>query len=128
MFSHYFYFYSKKIDIINLIKILIIVFLVISPYVIRNYIHFNQFIITKSLGYNLWKGNNQLSKVEGYGKFEINEFKNLHDKVKSINKDKYYEINWDNIFLNEAKDNIEKILLYTLNYFLKNYFLFILLT
>ena len=85
---------------------MIIVFLVISPYVIRNYIHFNQFIIVKSLGYNLWKGNNQLSKVEGYGK--IDEFKNLHDKVKSISKDKYYEINWDNIFLKEAKDNIEK--------------------
>ena len=106
VFTLFFIFISKKIDIINLIKILIIVFLVISPYVIRNYIHFNQFIITKSLGYNLWKGNNQLSKVEGYGK--ISEFKNIHDKVKSISKDKYYEINWDNIFLNEAKDNIEK--------------------
>ena len=82
--------------------------MVISPYVIRNYIHFNQFIIVKSLGWNLWKGNNQLSKVEGYGKFEIVEFKNLHDKVKSINKDKYYEINWDNIFLEEAINNIEK--------------------
>jgi len=104
----FFIFISKKIDVINLIKILIIVFLVISPYVIRNYIHFNQFVIVKSLGYNLWKGNNQLSKVEGYGRFEIVEFKNLYDKVKSINKDKYYEINWDNIFLKEAKNNIEK--------------------
>ena len=108
VFTFFFIFISKKIDVINLIKILIIVFLVISPYVIRNYIHFNQFIIVKSLGYNLWKGNNQLSKVEGYGRFEIVEFKNLYDKVKSINKDKYYEINWDNIFLKEAKNNIEK--------------------
>ena len=107
-FTFFFIFISKKIDVINLIKILIIVFLVISPYVIRNYIHFNQFIIVKSLGYNLWKGNNQLSTVGGYGNFEIVEFKNLHNKVKSVNKDKYYEINWDNIFLNEAKDNIEK--------------------
>ena len=107
-FTFFFIFINKKVDIINLIKILIIVFLVISPYVIRNYIHFNQFIIVKSLGYNLWKGNNQLSTVGGYGNFEIVEFKNLHNKVKSVNKDKYYEINWDNIFLNEAKDNIEK--------------------
>jgi hypothetical protein len=106
VFTLFFIFIYKKINIINLIKILIVVFLVISPHVIRNYIHFNQFIIVKSLGYNLWKGNNQLSKVEGYGK--IDEFKNLHDKVKSISKDKYYEINWDNIFLKEAKDNIEK--------------------
>ena len=108
VFTLFFIFISKKIDTINLIKILIIVSLVISPYVIRNYIHFNQFIIVKSLGYNLWKGNNQLSKVEGYGKFEIVEFSKLHDKVKSVNKDKYYEINWDNIFLNEAKENIGK--------------------
>jgi len=107
-FTLFFIFISKKIDFINFIKITIIVFLVISPYVIRNYIHFNQFIIVKSLGYNLWKGNNQLSKVEGYGKLEVVEFKNLQDKVKSVNQDKYYEINWDNIFLKEAKDNIEK--------------------
>ena len=104
----FFIFISKKINIMNLIKIIIIVSLVISPYVIRNYIHFNQFIIVKSLGYNLWKGNNQLSTVEGYGKFEIEKFKNLHNKVKNINKDKYYEINWDNIFLDEAINNIEK--------------------
>jgi len=108
IFTLFFIFISKKVNIKNLIKIIVIVFLVISPYVIRNYIHFNQFIIVKSLGYNLWKGNNQLSRVEGYGKFEIQEFKNLHDKVKKINKDKYYEINWDNIFLGEAINNIEK--------------------
>ena len=108
IFTLFFIFIYKKIDIINLIKIFIIVFLVISPYVIRNYIHFNQFIIVKSLGYNLWKGNNQLSKVEGYGKFEIDEFKNLHEKVKSISKDKYYDINWDNIFLDEAINNIKQ--------------------
>ncbi len=107
-FTLFFIFINKKIDFINLIKIMIIVLLVISPYVIRNYIHFNQIIVVKSLGYNLWKGNNQLSKVEGYGKFEINEFKNLYDKVKNINEDKYYEINWDNIFLSEAQNNIEK--------------------
>ena len=124
VFTLFFIFISKKIDIINLIKILIIVFLVISPYVIRNYIHFNQFIIVKSLGYNLWKGNNQLSKVEGYGNFQINDFKKLHDKVKSINKDKYYEINWDNIFLEEAINNIEKNPIIYLKLFFKKLFSF----
>ena len=104
----FFIFISKKINIKNLIKIIIIVFLVISPYVIRNYIHFNQVIIVKSLGYNLWKGNNPLSTVEGYGAFEIEEFKNLHSKVKNIKENKYYDINWDNIFLDEAIYNIEK--------------------
>ena len=119
-FTLIFLFIRKKIEIINLVKILMIVFLVISPYVIRNYIHFNQFIIVKSLGYNLWKGNNQLSKVEGYGKFEIEEFKNLYDKVKSVNKDKYYEINWDNAFISEAKNNIqENPIVYTKLFFKK---------
>ena len=119
-FTLFFIFIKKKMEIINLIKILMIVFLVISPYVIRNYIHFNQFIIVKSLGYNLWKGNNQLSKVEGYGKFEIDEFKNLYDKVKSVNEDKYYEINWDNAFVSEAKNNIqENPIVYTKLFFKK---------
>ena len=101
-----------------------IVFLVISPYVIRNYIHFNEFIIVKSLGYNLWKGNNQLSKVEGYGKFEIEEFRNLYDNVKNVNKDKYYEINWDNAFINEAKNNIQENPVVYLKLFFKKLFSF----
>ena len=86
--------------------------------------HQNQFIIVKSLGYNLWKGNNQLSKVEGYGNFEIQEFKNLHDKVKKINKNKYYEINWDNIFLGEAINNIERNPVKYLKLFFKKLFSF----
>ena len=39
--------------------------LVISPYLIRNYINFDSFVITKSFGYNLLKGNNPEFKVEG---------------------------------------------------------------
>ena len=103
-------------------KIVIVTFLVISPYLIRNYVHFNQIFLVKSFGYNLWKGNNQLSKVEGYGK--ISEFKNIHDKVKSISKDKYYEINWDNIFLGEAINNIEKNSVKYLKLFFKKLFSF----
>jgi len=124
VFTLLFIFIKKKIDIINLIKIIMIVFLVISPYVIRNYIHFNEFIIVKSLGYNLWKGNNQLSKVEGYGKFEIEEFRNLYDNVKNVNKDKYYEINWDNAFINEAKNNIQENPVVYLKLFFKKLFSF----
>ena len=103
-----FIFLGKKINITNSIKIVIIVFLVISPYVIRNYIHFNQVIIVKSLGFNLWKGNNQLSQVAGYEKFTIDEFENLNYKVNNIEKNKYYEINLDNIFLDEAINNLQK--------------------
>ena len=61
--------FNKKIKLINLTKIILIVSLVISPYVIRNYVHFNQILLVKSLGFNLWKGNNELSLVQGYEKF-----------------------------------------------------------
>ena len=102
-----FVFLKKKINISNLIKIILIVSLVISPYVIRNFIHFNKVIIVKSVGYNLWKGNNKLSKVQGHEIFEIAEFKDLHNKVNNIKRNKYYEINRDNIFLEEAINNLQ---------------------
>ena len=48
------------------------------------------------------------------------EFKNLYDKVKSVNEDKYYEINWDNAFISEAKNNIqENPIVYTKLFFKK---------
>ena len=65
-FILFFIFIKKKIKLINLTKILIVVVLVISPYVTRNYMHFDEIFIVKSLGYNLWKGNNLLSSVGGY--------------------------------------------------------------
>ena len=64
---------------------MIVIFL-ISPYVVRNYIHFNQVFIVKSLGYNLWKGNNQLSLVEGYENLNAIEFSKLNTVNKSFEK------------------------------------------
>ena len=66
--------FSKKIKLVNLVKIILIVSLVISPYVIRNYVHFNQVLLVKSLGYNLWKGNNEFSLVQGYENFDNYKF------------------------------------------------------
>ena len=103
----FFIFFSKKIKLINLMKIVIVTFLVISPYLIRNYVHFNQIFLVKSLGYNLWKGNNELSLVEGYENLDRIEFANLQYHLTNIEKNKYYEINRDNIFLEEAINNLE---------------------
>ena len=97
---------NKKIKLINLIKIAIVVFLVVSPYLVRNYVHFNQIFLVKSLGYNLWKGNNELSLVGGYEILERNEFSNLSFKLSNLEKNKYYEINRDNIYLGEAISNL----------------------
>jgi len=104
----FFIFFSKKIKLINLMKIVIVTFLVISPYLIRNYVHFNQIFLVKSLGYNLWKGNNELSLVEGYTNLDRIEFANLQYQLINIEKNKYYEINRDSIFLEEAINNLEK--------------------
>jgi len=105
---YFFIIWKNKIKLINLIKILIVVILVISPYVARNYIHFNQFFIVKSLGYNLWKGNNELSQVEGYENISKTEFTELNFKISNIEKNKYYEINRDGIFLNQAIKNLNQ--------------------
>jgi 4-amino-4-deoxy-L-arabinose transferase-like glycosyltransferase len=99
---------NKKVNKINILRIILITSVIISPYVIRNYVHFSEIIITKSLGYNLWKGNNEYSTVQGNGDYELNELNELEDRVKSIEKDKYYEITRDNIFLSEAKKNISQ--------------------
>jgi len=127
-----FYLYlKKKINSANLIKIFIIVCLVLSPYLARNYIHFNQVLLVKSLGYNLWKGNNPYSSVDGFGfgeeniinqNIEITEFKKLESKIINLKKDKYYEINRDNIFLEEAIENINKNPKKYLNLFLKKFY------
>ena len=118
LISFYIYF-NKKITLANLIKIFIIVFIVLAPYVTRNYIHFDQIVIVKSLGYNLWKGNNPYSTVGGFElgaknsielkkNFDKPEFKKLQSKIISIKKDKYYEISRDDVFLEEAIHNLSK--------------------
>ena len=108
IFIYLFIIWKKKINLINLIKISIVVTLVISPYVVRNYIHFNQFFLVKSLGYNLWKGNNELSKVEGFENFERENFSKLKSKIDNLDKNKYYEIERDKVFFSEAIKNFKQ--------------------
>ena len=103
-----FIFSMKKIELINLIKIFLITILIASPYLIRNYIHFNEIFIVKSLGYNLWKGNNKLSKVEGYENLGDQKFENLRKEINNLEKNKYYELNRDRLFLIEAKNNLKE--------------------
>ena len=112
---------NKKIKFINFVKITLIVLLVISPYLVRNYIHFNQIFIVKSLGFNLWKGNNQLSTVDGFENIEKNEFTSLKYKLDNLEKNKYYEVSKDKIFLKEALYNINNNLLRYFKLFLKKY-------
>ncbi len=47
---------------------------------------FDSFAITKSFGYNLWKGNNPNSLVEG----SVVHNKDLEIKIKNVPQNKYY--------------------------------------
>ena len=129
--------FCKKIGVGILIKTLLIVSLIISPYIIRNYITFNEIVIVKSLGFNLWKGNNHTSSVGGSSSIhppndfsqlkqwtipKNPEFTLLKKKLESIKHDKYYEINRDQIFLDEAKNNLSKNPYRYLNLFFKKIF------
>ena len=99
--------------------IITLTFLVTSPYLIRNYITFNQVILVKSLGYNLWKGNNDFATVEGYGDINNPNFKNIKHKIAILKKDIFYELNRDHIFLNEGIQNINKNPLNYITLFIK---------
>tara|TARA_B100001057_G_scaffold390723_1_gene398741 strand:- start:265 stop:834 length:570 start_codon:yes stop_codon:yes gene_type:complete len=75
----------------------------ISPYILRNYVSFDKFIVHSGLGYNLWKAYNSNAKVDGY---HIESDK-LKSKINLVPKDIYYRINEDKIYLEEAKNFIK---------------------
>ena len=108
----------KKINILNLIKILLISFIIVSPYLVRNYINFEKIHIANVTGYALWKGNNPSLKVEGFENF--NKFEDIKFKLENIPYDNFYETKRDNIFLKAAIKNIlEKPNVYLLLYIKK---------
>ena len=113
--TYFFLFYTKDIKIF-LIS-LIVTILVVSPYLLRNYYQFNTFTITKSLGYNLLKGNNPDFKVEGNPGFIEREFSREKLRIKT---DKNYEIKLDNFYKEKALEFIkENPSFYVKNYFIK---------
>ena len=93
-----------KLSIKNILLIFLITLITISPYLIRNIIIFEKITITKSLGYNLWKGNNSNANVEGSELID----KNLENKISKITKDRFYQINFDKIFFDQAIENIRQ--------------------
>ena len=102
--SSFYLFFYFKISIKNILLVFLIALITISPYLVRNYFIFEKIIIHSSFGFNLWKGNNQNSKVEGSFIIE----KTLQNKIDKIPKNKFYRINFDKIFLEEAVKNIKK--------------------
>ena len=115
-----FIFYKARLKEIFLI--LLISLITISPYLIRNIIVFETVTITKTTGYNLWKGSHP--NAEGLeGSEIIND--SLQKQIDKIPKDKFYGLNFDNLFLNEAIKNIKGDPTRYLTLFIKKAFSFL---
>jgi hypothetical protein len=106
-----FYFYSLIIFIFKKkIKIFILILsfttLLISPYLIRNYSIFKTVTITKSSGFNLFKGNNPTSNVEGSPMLNLDDInkisKETYEKAIKIKKQPKYDLIIDNLYKEEA--------------------------
>jgi len=118
--SIYLFLFFKK-PAKDILLILLISTITISPYLIRNYITFDKIIIHSGFGYNLWQGNNPNSKVEG-SEVIHKDFQSLIDK---ISKDKFYRINEDKIYIKEATKNIKENPIRYLILYLKKFFSYI---
>lgn len=106
-FSLIFLKYIKLINFKNLCIIFLISLITTSPYLVRNYINFEKITITKSFGYNLWKGNNIDSSVEGSESLIAFETGEIKDKITELKKNNLYDFNYDKIFLDNAIGTIK---------------------
>ncbi len=103
IFSLIFYLFQTK-DYKKFILSLLISIIIISPYLIRNYQIFDVVTITKSGGYNLLKGNNPKSLVEGKAMmgFVRDVVPEVKEELDSLKPNKNYDLMFDDILLNQA--------------------------
>ena len=123
----------KKLNFIKVAIIILVTSIIISPYLVRNYLVFEKITITKSFGYNLWKGNNITSTVEGSESSLAFDEDQIKQKIDNLEKDSLYEFSRDKIFLDISLDfindnkvlfikrYIKKFLTFTLFNFNSNY-------
>ena len=100
-------FFFKKINIKKFLFIFLISVFVISPYLIRNYIVFDKIVMTKSLGFNLWKGNNPFATVEGALSGKAHDYDKIFEEIKKIKKNEKFELERDNLFLEKGLKHIK---------------------
>jgi hypothetical protein len=121
-FTIFFFVFKKKFKV-AIVSFLIIIFLV-SPYLIRNYKIFGIITVTKSAGFNLFKGNNPRSTVEGSPMLNLEDIKKLspktYEKAIQIKKQDRYDLIIDNLYMEDAvKFILDDPLRYIKLYFLK---------
>ncbi len=115
-----YFFIFMEMNFKSTIISLILVSILISPYLFRNYQIFNTLVLTKSFGYNLLKGNNPSLKVEG--DYEI--IKKIQISEKNIKANNNYEIHLDNLFKKKAIEFMKKDPLDYIKLYLKKFFSF----
>jgi len=118
-----FFFVLKKKFKVAIASLLITIFLV-SPYMVRNYKIFGIITVTKSAGFNLFKGNNPRSTVEGSPMLNLEDIKKLstktYEKAINIKKQDKYDLIIDNLYKEDAINFIlDNPLKYIKLYFLK---------
>ncbi len=107
VFTIFYLFLFFKLKLKKVLLIILITLITTSPYLIRNYYIFEKITVLESFGYNLWKGNHPYAKANSMVQgSEIPNEKILND-IKKIKIDKYYRINFDDLFLNYAINNIK---------------------
>jgi 4-amino-4-deoxy-L-arabinose transferase-like glycosyltransferase len=83
-----------------------IAFMVIAPWVIRNYIQFNTITLNTSGGLNLWEGQNE--QAQGIPSWYTDPSAELSDEAEAeiaqLTPTKDYEIKLDDIYFREAKE------------------------
>ena len=114
----------KKLQIEKIIIILILSLIVISPYLVRNYFTFNKITLTKSIGYNLWKGNNPIATVEGVESPNAYTYNDIDKKINKLSKNYLYEFHLDKLLLEESLSYIFKEPFLFVERFLKKFLSF----
>jgi len=121
-FTIFFFVLKKKFKVV-IASFMITIFLV-SPYLIRNYKIFGIITVTKSAGFNLFKGNNPRSTVEGSPMLNLEDIKKLspktYEKAIKIKKQDRYDLIIDNLYKEDAvKFILDDPLRYIKLYFVK---------
>jgi len=101
------YLFLKNKNIVKILLTTIFILLIISPYLYRNYEIFGEITVTKSIGFNLLKGNNPNSLVEGVPLFNQESVivPEIKDKILALNNQtslNNYDLLIDKIFLKQA--------------------------
>jgi len=103
------YLFLKNKNLLIMLSILSLTIIVVTPYLARNYKIFGEITVTKSAGFNLLKGNNPLSRVEGIGMwYGYDVVPDLENKLKNLKPVIKYDLLADKVFLYRAIEFIKE--------------------